>query len=141
MKLELADAIDASIPEGIKHHKQIDAIHDEWSHARYIVKAKVKAYVDGKFLLDKYKDKRLLFVKKSGLQKYGVIGPFWVRPVGELWQTIIAREKRIADGLESPGVRAEVEHLYELLDGTVSRRQIERSLGFHGGTVGKVATL
>lgn len=134
-KLELRDAIDASIPDGIQYHKQIDAIASQWSYTRYIVKAKVRGYVGGKFRLDRYADKRLLFIKKSGLQKHGIIGSFWVRPKGELWQTVIAREKRIADGLTSPEVRAEVERLYELLDGTASRRRIERSLGFHGGTV------
>ena len=79
---------------------------------------------------DKYSDKRLLFVPKLGLQKIGTFGAFWEQPRKQIWQSVIDKEKRIADGLEQPNIKRLVDHVHSWMP-EESRQKIERSFGFH----------
>lgn len=132
---ELHRAVHASVPSGIEYHHHVKPVRYQWRYPRYITKAKVSGYVGGKYTTDKYASKRLLFTKEFGLNKYGHIGSFWVRTKGDLWRTIIAREQRVAEGLDATGVRQAVERWYTYFGGDVPRWQIERSFGYHRTTL------
>lgn len=131
----LHQAVHASVPAGIKYHHQVKPVRYQWQYPRYITKAKVSGYVGGRYTTDKYASKRLLFRKDCGLNKAGHIGSFWFRPKGDLWRTIIARERQIAEGLELPEVRQAVECWYNYFGGDVPRSEIERPFGFHRTTM------
>jgi hypothetical protein len=104
---------------------------ETWELAHYVTKAKKPGYVNGRLVDDYYASKRILFKPKLGLHKHYAIGPFWVKPKAAIWTDIRAKEKRIADGLEQPGVRKLVDFIYELLDRTMPLKGIERAFGFH----------
>ncbi len=112
-----------------KRLKQVSVMSKPWRLAYYITKAKIDGYQNGQSVEDYYAKKRLLFRSNVGLDKYGTIGPFWVRPKKVLWQEIAGVEKQISDALQKPGVRRLVNHIYDLLCETVSIREIERSIG------------
>ncbi len=104
---------------------------ETWELAHYVTKAKKPGYVNGRLVDDYYASKRILFKPKLGLHKHYAIGPFWVKPKAAIWKDIAAKEARIAEGLEQPGVRKLVDYMYELLDRTMPLKGIERAFGFH----------
>ena len=134
-QLYLGQAVHASVPAGIDYHHYVKAVRYQWQYPRYITKAKVSGYVVSKDTNDKYAGKRLLFTKEFGLNKCGHIGSFRVCTKGDLWRTIIAREQRIADGLNSPEVQQTVERWYTCFGGEVPQWPIERSFGYHHTTM------
>lgn len=111
-------------------HMKVQAINDIWQLAYYVTKAKVAGYVNRRRIVDYYRDKRLLFLPNLGLKKYGTIGAFWVKPKKAIWEDIRRVEKRIADGLETPGIRDLVKHIHQLFGETVPQRKIERAIGY-----------
>ena len=100
--------------------------------AHYIVKAKIGGYIKRKCVDDLYGNKRLLFKPGLKLKKYGIIGDFWAHEKNKetLWKEIAAIEKRISEGLEKEDVQRAAEHVHEFLGDDVSRKKIERSLGY-----------
>lgn len=117
-------------------HKRIQPVMSDWQLAHYVTKAKLPGWVGGKRVDDYYARKRLLFRPKLGLVKSHTVGAFWEKPKASLWREIVDREKRIGEGLDRPGVQALVDHVYDLLGGTVDRRRIERSFGYHSTSDG-----
>lgn len=71
-----------------------------------------------------------MFVPHLGLRKCGTIGDFWEKPKKEIWQDVIDKEKRIAEGLENPKIRKLVDYVYEWLGQGYPRKRIERSFGY-----------
>jgi hypothetical protein len=131
---DLERAIKESMParSELGWHKSIQRVTSDWRLAHYITKAKVPGWVGGKWVEDIYAPKRLLFKRGFHLVKSNTIGPFWQRRRKEdLWQEIRDKEKRISEGLNRPGIRAVVRYVFDLLDGTVCRRKIERSFSYH----------
>ena len=128
----LEDTIEYSMPtrSSLPLHKHISQIQSQFHFSHYITKAKLQGSVGGKLVADKYGQKRLLFQPNLSLRKYGTIGRFREKPKRILWQEMIAIERRIAFGLENPGVRELAAHVYEMLGETVSQKQIERSFGY-----------
>lgn len=128
----LSTAIEESMPSRseLPWHKQVKPVKSQWYWPRYICKAKTTAYKSGRRIADKYGKKRLLFTPHLGLRKCGTIGDFWEKPKKVIWQDIIDREKRIAEGLEKPNIRKLVKHVYEWLGGYVPIKRIERSFGY-----------
>ena len=128
----LTTAIEESMPtrSELPWHKQVEPVKSQWYWPRYICKAKTKGYINGRRVGDKYGKKRLLFKPHLGLRKCGTIGDFWEKPKKEIWQAVIDKEKRIAEGLEKPNIRKLVNHVYEWLGQYVPKKQIERSYGY-----------
>jgi hypothetical protein len=137
-KAALEKAIEEAMPprEIIGWHKRLQRIEEgeTWQLAHYITKAQIAGYVNGRPVDDYYASKRLLFRPKLGLLKTRHIGKFWVKPKGAIWTDIRENEERIAEGLEQPGVRMLVDHVYNLLDRTVPLRRIERAFGYHANS-------
>jgi len=134
-KLELEDAIEEAMPErgDIRWHKQVHPIESQFQYIRYITKAKTKAFVNGKFILDRYADKRLLFHPNLGLHKVGTIGAFWEKERGLMWKDIQAIEKQIGDALANPDLGKLARQLHALVGQDVPLKKIERSLGERAG--------
>jgi hypothetical protein len=134
-KTALAQALEDAMPsrETIGWHKSIQRIEagETWELAHYVTKARISRFVGGRPVEDYYANKRVLFQPNLGLRKHGTIGPFWVKPKAAIWRDIIATEESIAEGLEQPGVRRLVGHVYELLDRTVPLKKLERSFGLN----------
>ena len=128
----LETAIEESMPSrsDLPWHKQVKPVKSQWYWPRYICKAKTKGYINGRRVGDKYGNKRLLFKPHLGLRKCGTIGDFWEKSKKQIWQDIIDKEKRIAEGLEKPNIRKLVNHVYEWLGGYVPIKRIERSYGY-----------
>jgi hypothetical protein len=134
-KEALDQAVEDAMPprEVIPWHKRLQRIKqgETWQLAHYITKAQIAGYVDGRRVVDYYATKRLLFKPKLGLVKYRTIGDFWVKRKAAIWQVIKDKEKRIAEGLEKPGMPELVVYIYELLDQTLPLYKIERAFGYH----------
>lgn len=130
-KTKLAAIIETAMPsrDEFPWHKHIDRIRSQFHYPRYITKARTKGVVNGKVVWDKYRDKRLLFKPKLGLQKAGTIGKFWEMPKEAIWQAVKDKEQRIADGLDMPNIRRYAKHVHDLLGGTVPIKKIQRSYG------------
>jgi hypothetical protein len=128
---ELAQIVEKSMPsrKTMRWHKMIKPVKKGWRLAFYLTKAKLSGVVKGQYVEDYYARKRLLFEANLGLKKFGTVGAFWEKPKKELWQEIAAEEKQIADALQQNNVSAYVQHLYDMLDGTVSLKELERSIG------------
>lgn len=135
-KATLEQAIKESMPpkSEVGWHKRIQPVTDDWQLAHYVTKAKLPGWANGERVDDYYARKRLLFVPKLGLVKSHTIGAFWERPKKAVWQDIVDHEKRIDAGLDKPGVRELVDHVYDLLGGTVDQEDIERSFGYHAAS-------
>ncbi len=131
----LRRAVEEAMPsqEVIGWHNRPQRIKDGemWQLAHYVIKAKIAGYVNSRPVEDYYASKRLLFKPKLGLHKHHAIGAFWVKPRAAIWKGIAAKEERIADGLEHPGVRKLVDYVYELLGRTERLKDIERAFGYH----------
>jgi hypothetical protein len=80
---------------------------------------------------DLYRHKRLLFKANMPFRKVGTIGDFWEQGKSKtkMWDDIKAIEKQIGEGLEKPNVKRLCKYVFDLLGGTVSLKQIERSYG------------
>lgn len=130
-QIELEQAVEASMPDrsAVKWHKHIKAIDDQYGYSRYMTKAKIKGYVNGKLVDDLYQNKRLMFRPHLKLRKVGTVGKFWLKSKAKLWQDIRDVEQKISDGLEKPNVRRLAKYLHELVDGYVPLKQIERNFG------------
>jgi hypothetical protein len=132
-KSDLERAIKESMPRRTETgwHKRIQRVTNAWRLAHYVTKAKVPGWVEGKRVEGYYARKRLLF--KSGLRlvKSNTIGPFWEKPKSILWEEIIEVEKRLDEGLDQPGVLDLLDHVFDMLDGTVPIKRIERAFGYH----------
>lgn len=133
---DLEDAIEGAVPprSELPYHKHIGRIASQWHYIRYMTKAKTGGYVNGRFVSDKYRKKRLLFIQGPRLWKSFHIGDFWEKPRDDIWDEIKDREKKIAEGLERPLIRQLCEHVYEMCGGAVSRKRIERSFGYSADT-------
>lgn len=94
-------------------------------------KAKITGWVGGRQVADYYASKRRLLRPGIALRKLGKIGDFWLKNRETLWEEIQAREKRIGEGRVRPHVRLVAEHLYEMLDRSVSLGKLERFLAFN----------
>ena len=132
---ELEDAIENAMPErgDLPWHKQVQSIANQFKFVRYITKAKTKAYVNGKFVLDIYADKRLLFHPNLGLRKVGTIGAFWEKPKAEMWKDIQCIEKQIGDALANPDLKKLARQLHDLVGQDVPLKKIERTLAEQSG--------
>jgi hypothetical protein len=130
-KRELERIVEEAMPDRqqVKWRKRVEIIDSEWNYCHYISKCKVSQSFGGHTTQDKYASKRLLFKPHLKFKKYGSIGSFWVRPKKTLWDEIKETERRIAEGLDEPHVRALTQHVFDLLDGTVALHKIERSFG------------
>ena len=94
----------------------------------YVCKAKI-AYIDpetGEYYRDRWASKRLLFLREIALQKYGSIGPFWHTPKREIWNQIIAEERRLF--LYRSEVYQEAQTIHRLVSGDVSLNRVIRNL-------------
>jgi len=134
-KKELEDAIESAMPDrgDIPWHKQVQPIKSQFQYVRYITKAKTKAFIKGKFILDRYADKRLLFQANLGLRKVGTIGKFWEKPKKQMWDEIRSIEKRIGDALENPDLRRLARHIHDLFGQDLPLKKIERSFAERAG--------
>jgi hypothetical protein len=129
---ELDRVIELSMPgrKEINWHKQVDPVKNQWSYARYIVKAKTGAEVNGKWVRDKHRRKRLMFKSNLNLRKLGTIGRFWMKPKKKLWDEIKETEQRIGEGLKKPFVKELAQHVFEMFGEQVPLQRIERSFGY-----------
>lgn len=135
-KRDLESMIEEAMPDRgeVKWRKRVERIRSYWFYCHYITKAKLPRYTKGRIVADFYGKKRLLFQPNLKLKKYGVIGPFWVRPKKTLWQEFIEDEKRIEEGLQDRNVRRLVKHVYDMLGQTVKMKDIRRSFGLTSDT-------
>ena len=112
-----------------------------WLCVRYMTKAKTPEYCDGKLISqDRWARKRVLFRQELGLHKYGCIGEFW--PAGmnrdSIWAEIQQHERRIRDGLSSPGAEDFAPELHEFILQYYPLQRVRRCVGYHGVPVGWV---
>jgi hypothetical protein len=107
----------------------VKPIYDQHAICGYVCKAKAKGYDErGRYSLDKWENKRLLFAKRIKLKKYGTIGRFWCKPKEAIWREVIERERGI--GLHESEVYQAARHLHGLVGDDVPRRHILRSLAY-----------
>lgn len=127
---QLTQALEDAMPDRgqVRWHKHVRPIDRENCWLRYIVKAKVSGEVNGRRVHDIYGDKRLLFVPKVGLNKYGTIGPFWAKPKASIWRGVQDRQARIAEALSSGGARRLVGHLRDMLGIDITTDRIRDSV-------------
>ena len=120
-------------PEGVRWHWRPQMIEPGqlWELSFYIAKAQKVGYVNGRRVADYYADKRLLFRPKSGVRKLGQFGGFWVNDRTAIWQEAADRERRIAQGLDRPEIRALADYVYIMMDRTEPPERIDRSFGFY----------
>jgi hypothetical protein len=136
---ELEKVIKAAMPKkqpGQKRagwHKSIKPVTDDWQLAHYVTKAKIAGSVRGRRVDDYYASKRLLFVSGLPFNKVGMVGDFWVKPKGKMWDDVKAVEKKIAEGLAKPNVRRLAKYAYDLIGGYFKLKDIERSIGAAAG--------
>ena len=76
-------------------------------------------------------NKRLLFAKNLPINKVGTVGCFWHEPIEEMRKRKRKVEEGIALGFAQHGVGDLVEHVYQFLEGTVSKNEIKRNFGLH----------
>ena len=132
---EMEEILEISMPsrKEVMWHKQVRPIKSPFVWAKYICKAKMSGSKKGKLLRDMYAGKRLLFHTRTGLDKFGTIGPFWKKPKAILWKEIQDREKRIATGLDQPNVKAAAKFMFDYLglenDPHITLKDVERSFG------------
>lgn len=130
-KIELERAVEASMPDrsSVKWHKHIKAIDDQYAYTRYMTKAKIKGYVNGKQVGDFYENKRLMFRPHLKLRKVGTVGNFWIKSKAKLWQDIRDLEQKITEGKDKPNIRRLAKYLHELVGGFIPLKYIERMYG------------
>ena len=138
---ELSRIVERSMPsrKTMRWHKMIKPVKNGWRLAFYITKAKLSGVLKGQYMEDYYARKRLLFRSNLGIKKFGTIGGFWEKSKKEIWQEIVADEKRIAEAMEQQDIRRFVKHIHELLGETVSKKEIERSIGLRSGDASMLA--
>lgn len=127
---EVIKAIEHAMPDRgkIRWHKQVQPVKNQFQFIRYIAKARTQGFVNGKFVLDRHADKRLLFKPNLGLRKVGTIGKFWAESRAKIWADICAREKRIAEKRANPELRLLARRLHDLVGQDISLKKIERIL-------------
>ncbi len=123
----------------VKWRMKIEPITSQVWLCNYVAKAKIKGRLrcgkrKGEIVPDLHMMKRRLFKPNLGIKKYNHIGPFWEKPKKKLWQDICEIEKQIAEGLESPGIKELVDHVYDLVGGTVPKKQLQRSFAHQAHT-------
>lgn len=130
---DLLATIEAAMPprSEVGWHKNIKAVDNRWWLPFYITKAKIKGKFKGKTVPDKYASKRLLFQSKTQLRKHGTIGKFWIKSIAQLWKEVQLVEQRIANGLQDQRVKELAKYVYDLVQGYVPLKQIERNYGYH----------
>lgn len=128
----LEQAIEEAMPDRdvIPWHKQVRRVRSQYHYARYITKAKTRGYLHGREVMDKYRDRRLLFQPGLDLRKVGTIGQFWEKSKKLLWQDIRDHEQRVGEGLEQPKIRLLARHVFDLIDGYYPLQRVERSFGY-----------
>ena len=143
-KQDMTKLIGDCVPKGIPYHCQpepFDACRAYYA-CRYVTKAKTPKYVDGRLKSrDRWLGKRTFFLPDVGLQKYGKIGKFWVKPKDDLWQEIKDKEKRIELGMAEDGAEELVEYLHDLTEGYFGRDQLRRRVGYHAQEYAQEGTL
>jgi hypothetical protein len=137
-KAELETTIIAAMPsrKETPWHKNIKPVDDRWWLAYYITKAKKSGMFRGKVVPDKYMTKRLLFKPNTKLHKHGEIGKFWLKPTKALWKSIQEREAKIEKGLADGRVGRLARYAFELINGEVPLKTIERNFGYFADTAG-----
>ena len=78
----------------------------------------------------KWRDKRVLFQRKTGVQKYGVVGKFWARKPDDIWAEHVATVKMVHDGLKLHGMAAVLRDAVALVGDYVSLKAIRWNLVF-----------
>ena len=133
-KKDLIQIVEESLPSRKlgRWHKNINPIvGSDWRILHYITKAKTRGKTkSGANVSDLYVKKRLMFKPRLGIKKVGNIGQFWIKPKDEIWSDVVAKEKRIADGLEQPNVKKLAQYAFEFIQGYVPLREIERNFGY-----------
>jgi uncharacterized protein (UPF0332 family) len=132
---EIQSMIEQAMPKrsDIKWNIWIRPITNSFGWLAYSVKSKVSAVIDGRYVADKYRHKRLLFQKGLNIRKHGTIGNFWAEGwnKSKLWKEIIARERRISKATEDYGSQLLIDRLEQWLPDTDSYK-IKEAVGlFH----------
>lgn len=132
-RADLERAIDGSIPAGVRFHRHVRPIKNEWGYICYILKAKVGGFnKQGRWVADKWADERIMFRSKLGIKKVGTVGKFFVKSKAAIWANIKEQERRIGDNLQRPEIAGLVDYLYNKFFGRqIARKDIERSVGLH----------
>ena len=132
---ELEKNIEISLPNRTlgRWHKNFKPVRRKDGRLlRYITKAKTSGKTKaGIQVADLYRKKRLLFKSGLGIRKVGTIGNFWFKNRDFVWKDVIAREKRIAEGLAQKNIKRLAEHAFEFVCEYVPLEQIERSFGYY----------
>lgn len=133
---QLEQFIEQAMPsrKEIGWHKQVKPIiGSSFYWCFYICKGKIPGIVKstGKYSNDMFKRKRLLFAPGLRIKKVGTIGAFWHQPLGEMRKQKKMIEENIAHGLSQFGISDLAEHVYQFLEGTVSKNDIKRSFALH----------
>lgn len=118
---ELDATIEAAFPanyrskQGVRRRFTVAyRFEDDKKAARYVTKARVKGYVNGRWVDDYYAyvGKRTFFFPHVKLRTVGVIGPFWKEKKADLWKKVILHERELAKRI-TPQLEAEAEELCE----------------------------
>lgn len=93
-KSAVASIFEAAMPTRkiLKWHKKILPVLTRGDHnriSRYITKAKVTGKVRGRVVSDKYRNKRHLFLPRSGLNKHGTVGSYWRVKPSDVWKGVV----------------------------------------------------
>ncbi len=66
---------------------------------------------------DLYANKRVLFVKNTGLDKHGTFGNFWAKGWSnkKFWDQVKKERKQIEENMKDPRVRRLVEHMHKTM--------------------------
>jgi len=137
-KADLERAIDQSIPEGIPYHKHVKPIENEWGYICYILKARIGGFdKQGRWVSDKYADKRIMFRPKLGIKKVATVGNFFVKSKAAIWTEIKNQERLIAENLERPEIARLVKFIHEVFfAGQEPLIDTQRSIGLHADDEG-----